>query len=111
MIYPKMVAAQNARDTEALMSLLTEDFVMVSHQQGIERSKSEFRSMVATMMASDQLEIQHQRLVYENDDILVEHSFMAFADGSKEAILAVWHKRNGQLARVETGATPIPQAK
>ena len=36
---------------------------------------------------------------------------MAFADGSKEAILAVWHKRNGQLARVETGATPIPQAK
>lgn len=111
MIYQKMVAAQDARDTEALMSLMTEDFVMVSHQHGIERSKSEFRSMVSTMMASDQLEIQHQRLVYENDDILVEHSFMAFADGSKEAILAVWHKRNDQLARVETGATPIPQAK
>ena len=67
--------------------------------------------MVATMMASDQLEIQNQRLVYENNDILVEHSFMAFADGSKEAILAVWHKRNDQLARVETGATPIPQPK
>ena len=71
MIYQKMVAAQDARDTEALMSLLTEDFVMVSHQHGIERSRSEFQSMVATMMASDQLEIQNQPLVYQNDDILV----------------------------------------
>ena len=43
MIYQKMVTAQDARDTEALMSLLTEDFVMVSHQQRIERSKSGFR--------------------------------------------------------------------
>ena len=34
MIYQKMLAAQDARDTEALMSLLTEDFVMVSHQHG-----------------------------------------------------------------------------
>lgn len=111
MIYQKMAAAQDARDTEALMALMTEDFVMVSHQHGLERTKSEFRNMVETMLASDHLEIQNQRLIYENDDILVEHSFMAFADGSREAILAVWHKRNDQLARVETGATPIPQPK
>lgn len=108
MLFDKLVAAQNARDTAALLSLVAEDFVMVSHQQGIERTKADFHAMVDAMMSSDNLEIQDQRLVYENDEILVEHSVVAFADGSKEAVLAAWHKRDGQLARVETGATPIP---
>ena len=60
--------------------------------------------MEETMMASDQFKIQNQRLIYENNTFLVEHRFMAFADWQQRGSFS---GRNDQLARVETGATPI----
>jgi len=87
--------------------MIDEEFVMVSHQNKTERTKQEFAEMVHAMMSSDSLELTEQRCIYENDDIMVEHSFMSFPDGSKEAVLAVWSKSNGKFVRVETGATPI----
>ena len=107
MLYDKMVKTNETRDVDAFLSMIDEDFVMVSHQTQTERSKQEFAEMVRGMMASDSLEVTDQRCVYENDDILVEHSFMSFPDGSKEAVLAVWTKRNDKFIKVETGATPI----
>ena len=107
MLYDKMVKTNETRDVDAFLSMIDEDFVMVSHQNQTERSKQEFAEMVRGMMSSDSLEVTDQRCVYENDDILVEHSFMSFPDGSKEAVLAVWTKRNDKFIKVETGATPI----
>lgn len=80
---------------------------MVSHQLGIERDKAAFSEMAAQMMASTALSFDRQRCLYENDDILVEHSFMTLPDGSREAVMAVWTKLEGKLLQVETGATPI----
>ena len=85
MLYDKMVKTNETRDVDAFLSMIDEDFVMVSHQNQTERSKQEFAEMVRGMMSSDSLEVTDQRCVYENDDILVEHSFMSFPDGSKEA--------------------------
>ncbi len=107
MLYDKMVKTNETRDVDAFLSMIDEDFVMVSHQNQTKRSKQEFAKMVRGMMSSDSLEVTDQRCVYENDDILVEHSFMSFADGTKEAVLAVWTKRNDKFIKVETGATPI----
>tara|TARA_B100000902_G_C27031379_1_gene774677 strand:- start:123 stop:449 length:327 start_codon:yes stop_codon:yes gene_type:complete len=107
MLYDKMVENNENRDVNAFLDMIDEDFVMVSHQNRTERTKQEFADMVRAMMSSDSLEVTDQRCVYENDDILVEHSYMSFPDGSKEAILAVWTKRNDKFVRVETGATPI----
>ena len=107
MLYDKMVENNENRDVNAFLDMIDEDFVMVSHQHRTERTKQEFADMVRAMMSSDSLEVTDQRCVYENDDILVEHSYMSFPDGSKEAILAVWTKRNDKFVRVETGATPI----
>ena len=103
MLYDKMVKTNETRDVDAFLSMIDEDFVMVSHQNQTERSKQEFAEMVRGMMSSDSLEVTDQRCVYENDDILVEHSFMSFLDGSKEAVLAVWTKRNDKFIKVETG--------
>jgi hypothetical protein len=49
----------------------------------------------------------HQRCIYENDDILVEHAFSEFPSGDKEAVMMVSLKKNGLIWRTETGATPV----
>jgi len=53
------------------------------------------------------LEFSKQRCLYENDEIMVEHSFMKFPDGTSEAVLVVNHIKDGKIIRVETGATPV----
>ena len=59
------------------------------------------------MMENSALEISKQRCLYENDDIMIEHQFMKFADGTSEAVLVVNYIKDGKIIRVETGATPI----
>ena len=59
------------------------------------------------MMESSALEISKQRCLYENEEIMVEHSIMKFADGTSEAVLVVNHIKDGKIIRVETGATPV----
>jgi hypothetical protein len=63
--------------------------------------------MVRAMLSSDSVEVTDQRCIYENDDILMEHSFISFPYGSKEAVLSVWTKRNDKFVKVKTGATLI----
>ena len=63
--------------------------------------------MAKMMYASDKLKRENERCLYENEDIMVEHVFMEFADYTKEAIVAVWTKKDGKLVKVESGATPI----
>ena len=65
-------------------------------------------------MSDEQLESMMQknvnenmRCIYENDDILVVHSFATFPSGDKEAVLMVHKKKNGPLWRTETGAMAI----
>ena len=107
MLYEKMVKTNENRDVDSFLDMIDEEFVMVSHQNQTERTKQEFAEMVRAMMSSDSLEVTNQRCIYENDDVLVEHSNISFPDGSKEAVLAVWTKRKDKFVRVETGATPI----
>ena len=47
------------------------------------------------------------RVIYVNDEIGVVHSFNEYPDGSKEALMAVYSIRGGQVTRSETGATPF----
>ena len=89
MLYDKMVKTNETRDVDAFLSMIDEDFVMVSHQNQTERSKQEFGEMVRGMMSSDSLKVTDQRCVYENDDILVEHSFISFPDGSKLSLIHI----------------------
>ena len=47
------------------------------------------------------------RVIYENNEIGVVHSFNEYFDGSKEALMAVYSIRDGRVTRSETGATPL----
>ena len=106
-LYAKLKAASDARDVEAYLDCLHDDFVFVRHQSGTEVSKVEWAPTIRAMMDSTALKFERQRCLYENDEIMIEHSFMKFPDGTSEAVLVVNHLKDGKVLRVETGATPI----
>lgn len=106
-LYDKIKAAQDAKDLEGYLACLHSDFIFVRHKSGTEVNKNEWIPILTSMMESDALEFSKQRCLYENQDIMVEHSFMKFPDGSSEAVLVVNHLKDGKIIRVETGATPI----
>lgn len=106
-LYSKVKAAQDAKDMEAYLACLHDDFIFVRHQSGTEVSKTDWIPILTAMMESEALEFSKQRCLYENEDIMVEHSFMKFPDGSSEAVLVVNHLKEGKIICTETGATPI----
>ena len=106
-LYEKIKAAQDAKDVEGYLACLHADFVFVRHQSGTEVTKAEWMPTVTAMMESSSLEFSKQRRLYENSEIIAEHSFMKFPDGTSEAVLVVNHLKDGKIIRVETGATPI----
>ena len=71
------------------MDLVHEDFLMVSHQSRIEKNREEFHEMAKMMYASDKLNREKERCLYENDDTIVEHVVMEFPDDTNEAVMAV----------------------
>jgi len=104
-IYRKMVKASKDLDAEALMNLFHEDFVMVSHKDNSTNNKDELGEMVNYMMSSDDFLERDSRCLFENDEALVGHSVMDFPDGTSEAVLSFYKIKDGQIIRLETGAT------
>ena len=45
--------------------------------------------------------------IYENKDIMVMHNFVTYTSGGKDAVMAVFIKKDGLIWKAETGATPI----
>jgi len=106
-VFEKMKASMDNEDTTAFLALLHGDFEFVRHQSGTSMSKAEMATMMAEMENAPGWAVENQRCIYENDDILVEHSVMSFPDGTREAILAAHTLRDGLIIRMETGASPL----
>ena len=49
------------------------------------------------------------RILYENDEIGVRHSFVTFKDGNTQAVMAVYMFKDGKIVSMETGATNMPK--
>ena len=47
------------------------------------------------------------RVLFENDEIGVEHAFVTFDDGNTEAVMAVFKYQDGKMISLETGATKM----
>lgn len=99
--------AMNDRDVEAVMACIHDDFEFVRHQSGTSMNKDEMAAMMRGFMASDQVVIKERRCLYENADVLVEHSIMDFADGTRESIISFNRVKDGQIIYSETGATLV----
>ena len=106
-LYNSYKQAMEENDVTAYLSLLHDDFTVIFHKSGNTFSKEEWASMVTGMMANDKFIQESTRCVYENDDILVEHSFMSYPDDTREAVMMIALKRDGKIIKVETGATSL----
>ena len=106
MIYEKWLKAWNEADIDTYKSLHHEDWEFKFHSSGnVMKSGDMSDEQMKGMMTSSKNE--NLRCLYENDDILITHSFTTFASGDREAILMVHRKKDGLLWRTETGATPM----
>tara|TARA_Y100001978_G_C23586231_1_gene381489 strand:- start:103 stop:246 length:144 start_codon:yes stop_codon:yes gene_type:complete len=47
--------------------------------------------------------------LYENSEVAVEHSYVSFKDGNRQAVLGFYTIRDGKLYTAETGATNVDQ--
>lgn len=106
-LYSAYTQAMADNDVTAYLSLLHDDFTVVFHKSGNSFSKEEWAEMVSSMMANEKFIQESTRCVYENDDILVEHSFMSYPDDTREAVMMIALKKDGKIIRVETGATTL----
>ena len=106
-VYMKIEQATKNKDADAYLKLLHDDYKFVRHQSGQTMDKAAMGAMMRKMMASDSMSVHDTRCIYENADILVEHSVMDFPDGTHEAVMGVHTLKDGKILRTETGATLI----
>ena len=91
---------------EAIMNeLLHDDFKFTMHKSGNSLGKAD---VIKWAMSGD-INQDKSRVIYENDEIGVHHSFVTFNDGNVEAVMAVYKYDNGKIISLETGATPMPK--
>ena len=72
--------------------ILHDDFKFTMHSSGNVLSKSD----VVGWAMSDDINSDKDRIVYENDEIAVHHSFVTFNDGNTQAVISVFKMRKWQ---------------
>ena len=103
-LFQALRKANEAGDHDLIMSFYHENFGFVWHQSGTTMNKTEFSAMIANMDNSGS-KAAMSRCIYENDDILVDHSVTRFPDGSRESVIRVRMIEDGKIIRLETGAS------
>ena len=107
-IFKTQEAAQEAKDMEAYAATMHEDFQFIMHLDNSTMDKEKTMEMFTFMMNSDDFVTYDSRCLYENDEAMVTHGVMSFPDGTKESVLAFMQIKDGQVIRMETGATLLP---
>ena len=106
-LYHELTKVMVDRDVDGYAQLLHEDAEIIFHKSGNKFTKDEWVPLAAGMMDNPNFVMDASRCVYENDDILVSHDFMSYPDDTKEAVMLVCMLKDGQIIRMETGATPL----
>jgi len=103
-VIKKLWDAEENKDLNQFNEVMSEDFVWVKHSTGEEIG----RDVLATwFMSDDAPKSEDNRIIYENDEIGVTHSFVTFKDGSRQAVMVVYTIKDGKIIRSETGATDM----
>ena len=106
-LHKKLIQTCNDRDLSSYLAMLHDNFTVTFHKSGNSFSKEEWSSMVAGMFDNDKFVFESSRCVYENDEIIVDHSFMSYPDGTREAVMLVALLKDGKILHIETGATSL----
>ena len=106
-VYERLVQSVDQRDIDLYQSLLHADYRFIRHQSNSEMNRTQMVEMVNMMFNAEGINFLSRRCIYENSDILVEHTVMDFPDSTRESIISVHQLKDGQIIRTETGATLI----
>ena len=98
-----MDAAITAKDEDAMNEIFHDDYKFTMHASGNVLGKVD---VIKWVMSGD-INKEKVRILFENDEIGVEHSFVTFNDGNKEAVMAVYKYKDGKVISLETGAPKI----
>ena len=101
----KMDAAITAKDEATMDEIIHDDYKFTMHASGNVLGKAD---VIKWAMSGD-INRDKVRVIYENDEIGVEHAFVTFNDGNTEAVMAVYKYQDGKVISLETGATKIPK--
>ena len=93
------------KNEAAMNEVLHDDYKFTMHASGNVLKKQD----VIKWALSDDINRDKVRIVYENDEIGIEHSFVTFSDGNTQAVMAVFMFKDGQIISLETGATNMPK--
>ena len=93
------------KDEAAMNEILHDDYKFTMHASGNVLSKKD----VISWAMSDDINREKVRIIYENDEIGIEHSFVTFSDGNTQAVMAVFKFQDGKIISLETGATNMPK--
>jgi hypothetical protein len=107
-IFEAQEAAQESNDMEAYAATLHDDYQFIMHLDSSSMNKEKAMEMFTFMMNSEDFVTHESRCLYENDEAMVTHGVMSFPDGTREAVLAFHQIKDGQVIRMETGATLLP---
>ena len=106
-LYPEMAAAMRADDVDRYIALLHADFRYVRHKSNDTLDREAMAALLRRVWGGGNRTIEDLRCVYENDDILVIHTSLAFRSGSREAALIVNLKQDGKVVRTESGVSEL----
>ncbi len=70
-------------------------------------NKDQMAEMLQGFMNNENVVVKNQRCLFENDQVMVEHTVMDFADGTREAVLSFNRLQDGLIVLTESGATPV----
>jgi hypothetical protein len=104
-ILAKYNTAMEAKDEAAMNEILHDDYKFTLHASGNVLGKAD---VIKWAMSGD-IKRDKVRVLFENDEIGVEHAFVTFNDGNTEAVMAVFKYQDEKMISLETGATKIPK--
>ncbi len=106
-LHTNLGQAISDRNMAAYQELVHDDLEVIFHKSGCSYSKDGWVPMVSGTMSNEKFIQESSRCVYEVDDILVHHSFMAYPDETMEAVMHVAILKDSKIIRIKRGATPL----
>ena len=104
-ILKKFNKAITERDANLAKEIIHDDFKFLLHSS----SKTLGKKEVIEWLKTGDVKRSNVRILFENDEVGFEHSFVTFNDGNKEAVMSYFKFKDGKIIHQETGATKMPK--
>ena len=104
-IIEKMTKAVNEGDQNIAKEMIHDDYKFLMHSSG----KSLTKEDVVKWVGMKDVKKEKLRLLFENDEVGVEHAMVSYSDGNKEAVMSYYKYKDGKVVYQETGATKLPK--